>query len=289
MKKKILVIGGSGFLGSYLCNRLALDTKHNVTNFDIKKNTKINKKVKYVKGNILDYKALNKQISKNNIIFHFAGISDIEEASNKPVDVIKKNILSSAYILKLCVKHKIEKFIFASSIYVYSSSGSFYRISKTAVEDLIEEFNQKYNLNFLILRFGSLYGDNAPRTNGINEILYNLKYKKKLVYSGNIKTRRSYIHVEDAASLSVKLIKNKFKNNIYNITGKKNILISMLLNNLKKIFKFNGNPKFLNIKDNNHYIYTPHTFKQKKDILLKAKKEKNFYNELINVYSSLRR
>ena len=244
MKINILVLGGSGFLGSYLCNRLACNKKYKVTNFDIKKNKNIDNKVKYIKGNILNYNLLKKYISKSNIVFHFAGISDIGTASNNPIEVVKKNILSSTYILNLCVKYKIKKFIFASSIYVYSASGSFYRISKTSVEDLIQEFHQKHKLNFLILRFGSLYGDFAPKTNGINRILYNLKFNKKLIYSGNIKARRSYIHVDDAAILSIKLISNKFRNNIYNITGKKDVSISSLLNNLKIKFNIQKKPNF---------------------------------------------
>lgn len=141
----------------------------------------------------------------------------------------------------------------------------------------------------MILRFGSLYGDFAPKTNGINRILYNLKFNKKLIYSGNIKARRSYIHVDDAAILSIKLISNKFRNNIYNITGKKDVSISSLLNNLKIKFNIQKKPKFLNIKDNNHYTFTPYTFKPKKDIFLKASNEKEFYKELMKVYSNIKK
>ena len=287
MTKKILVLGGSGFLGSSLCNKLIKNIKLKVTNYDRKYNKTLNKKIKFIRGDISNYKKLNQQISKNDIIYHFAGISDIEEASKKPLTVVKKNILSSTLILNLCIKHKIEKFIFASSIYVYSANGSFYRISKTAVEDLIQEFHKKFNLPYLILRFGSLYGSGAPKTNGINKILYNLKFNKKLIYSGNKKTRRRYIHVDDAAEISTKFVDKSYKNSIFNITGKKDIKIFSLLNALKKEHNIKSYPIFLNIKDENHYINTPYTFKPMKDIVLKSKKEKNFYKELSKVYLKL--
>lgn len=287
MTKKILVLGGSGFLGSSLCNKLIKNIKLKVTNYDRKYNKTLNKKIKFIRGDISNYKKLNQQISKNDIIYHFAGISDIEEASKKPLTVVKKNILSSTLILNLCIKHKIEKFIFASSIYVYSANGSFYRISKTAVEDLIQEFHKKFNLPYLILRFGSLYGSGAPKTNGINKILYNLKFNKKLIYSGNKKTRRRYIHVDDAAEISTKFVDKSYKNSIFNITGKKDIKIFSLLNTLKKEHNIKSYPIFLNIKDENHYINTPYTFKPMKDIVLKSKKEKNFYKELSKVYLKL--
>ena len=285
--KKILVLGGSGFLGSYLCNKLILNKKFQVTNYDIKKNKHLNKKVKFVKASIENYSKLDNSISKSDIVYHFAGISDIEVAASKPVDVIKKNVLVSTFILELCTKYNIKKLIYASSIYVHSSSGSFYRISKNSVEDLIQEFHLKYNLNYLILRFGSIYGIGAPKTNGINKILSNLKFNKKLVYSGNKKAIREYINVDDAAKLSIKLLGKKYLNNIYNITGKKRIVISVLLKNLKKLYGLKKKPVFLNIKDRNHYTHTPYTMKPKKHFTFKEKNEKNFYNELLKLYKYL--
>jgi len=289
MKKKILILGGSGFLGQKLCAQLLENNELSITNFDIKQNKSIDKKIRFIKGDIQNLRKLETQISKHDIIFHFAGISDIEEASSKPIEVVKKNILSSVQILNLCVKHKVEKFIFASSIYVYSANGSFYRISKTTVEDMIQEYHRMFHLNYLILRFGSLYGPGAPKTNGINKILYNLKFKKKLIYSGNVKTKRRYIHVDDAAKISSKLVKKSYSNKIYNITGKKDIKLLTLLNNLKKEFNVKSKPIFLDIKDENHYINTPYTFKPKKDIILKSKNEKKFFKELTKVYMSLKK
>ena len=93
--------------------------------------------------------------------------------------------------------------------------------------------------------------------------------------------------VDDAAKLSIKLLGKKYLNNIYNITGKKRIVISVLLKNLKKLYGLKKKPVFLNIKDRNHYTHTPYTMKPKKHFTFKEKNEKNFYNELLKLYKYL--
>ena len=72
---------------------------------------------------------------------------------SKPHDTVNYNILGTVNLLELCKKYKVKRFVFASSIYVNSKQGGFYRSSKRAAEDYVEEYNQRYNLNFTILRF----------------------------------------------------------------------------------------------------------------------------------------
>ena len=109
-------------------------------------------------------------------------------------------------MLDLCKKYKIKRFIFASTIYVYSSKGGFYRCSKQAAENYIEEFFNKFKLNYTILRYGSLYGPGAGTNNGLSKIILNFLNKKEIIYEGGPNTIREYIHVEDAAKSSVDIL-----------------------------------------------------------------------------------
>ena len=77
-----------------------------------------------------------------DIVFHFAGEADIEKANKKPIEAINKNILSTTYLLDLSVKNKVKRFIFASTVYVYSEQGGIYKTTKQACELIIENYEK---------------------------------------------------------------------------------------------------------------------------------------------------
>ena len=287
----ILVTGGSGFLGSHVINQL-LKNGYRVINYDLKNNLYINKKCKFVKGNILDYRKIDKILKKNKIkiIYHFAGLADIELSAKMPLKTARVNILGTVNILDLSIKNSIHKVIFSSSIYAISSNGGFYRCSKRACEDFFEEYSKKYNLKFSILRYGSLYGPNSDETNGIYKILKDAVKKRKLEYIGNKKAQRRYIHVKDAAWASIQILSNKFDNKYINLIGTKNYTINNIFNIIKKILKIDKSKKihYLNNKFTGHYISKPNPLILEKGINFKFKKEKevkieNGLKEIIDI------
>ena len=71
-----------------------------------------------------------KAIKGNDFVYNFAGISDIEESIKKPRETVKINILGTINTLEASLKSNIKKYLFASSIYVLSSQGGFYKTGK---------------------------------------------------------------------------------------------------------------------------------------------------------------
>ena len=207
---KILVIGGSGFLGSHVADKLT-QAGHNVTIFDTKKSKWISKKQKMVVGDVLKIDDLKKVISKSDVVYNFAAISDIDEAENKPQITANVNIIGTLNILELCKKYKIKRIMFASTIYVYSLDGNFYRCSKQAAESFIEEYNRLFNLDYTILRYGSIYGPRSDNRNGLYKIIKAAIDKNEIIYEGDKEARREYIHVEDAADASVEMLRRSLK------------------------------------------------------------------------------
>ena len=260
--KKVIVFGGSGFLGSHVADSLT-ENEFEVTIYDMKKSPYLQKSQKMVVGDILDQDQLDKAIEGHDIVYNFAGISDIDECHKRPLDTIKYNILGNAHILESALKYKVKKYLFASSAYVYSSSGSFYRISKQSSELFIESFAEENNMDFVILRYGSLYGDRADNRNSLHRIVETALKNKKIDYYGDGSETREYIHVKDAAGLSVAALDRKYKNQILMLTGTKSIKYGDLLEMIKEIFQDDleivKHPK----KSKTHYKMSPYSFNPK--------------------------
>ena len=147
---KITVTGGSGFLGSHVADALS-KKGHKVTIFDKKYSKWIRKDQKIYVGNILNTKELGRAIKDSDAVFHFAALADLGEAIKLPIETVKLNILGTVIALSLCKKYKVKRFIHASTIYVNSIEGGFYRSSKRAAEDYVLEYNKIYGLEYTIL------------------------------------------------------------------------------------------------------------------------------------------
>ena len=260
MKKKILVLGGLGFLGSHVAEELSYKN-YDVTIFDKKKPNFTNKNIKFLTVDINNKKLLNKAIKNCDAIFYFVDIADISESKLDYMKTINQNIIGLVDILEMCKNSKVKDFIYASSLYVYSDVGSFYRASKQCAEILIKEFSKVSKFNYKLLRYGSLYGERAQKWNGIQKFIDQIIHKGKIVYKGNGKEIRDYIHVRDAARLSASILSKKIKNNAISIFGQKSITVDQLMDLMFEIYGKKKRVKYLNIIDaEDHYGLTPYRF-----------------------------
>ena len=147
----------------------------------------------------------------------------IQMKSKNGVKTVNHNILSAAKLVEICKEKKIKKFIFFSSIYVHSDIGSFYRITKKSSELLIEEYAKKFGIKFTILRFGSVYGPGQRINNNISNMVYNALKFKKLIYSGDKTSERSFVFAKDVAKAAIKMISKKFNNKVILLIGRKKL------------------------------------------------------------------
>jgi len=272
MAKKVLVVGGSGFLGSHVADELT-EKGYEVTIFDQKKSTWINDNQKFIESDLLDREHVIKSLEGFNFVIHFAGIADIGESKEKPLETIETNIIGTANLLEGCRKNKIEKFIFASSVYVFSKYGSFYGKSKQACELLIEEYQNEFNLDYIHVRYGSLYGPRAQEGNGLKEYGAEIIKNKQIDFSGNGEEKREYIHVKDAAIMTASLLESDEKNIAVNITGHQ---VISTLDLFKLIFEVLQLEEKINLsKESNvvsHYKISPYSFQPKESKKLVPKK-----------------
>ncbi|MDP8298196.1 MAG: NAD(P)-dependent oxidoreductase [Candidatus Orphnella occulta] len=260
--KKVIVFGGSGFIGSHVVDELCKEG-NDVTVFDIAESPYLPKEVKFIKGDILDSDKVNAAMSGNNIVYNFAGKADLDTAASMPVETITTNVIGNTNILEASRRHKIERFLFASTVYVYSNAGSFYRSSKQACELIVEDYHKQYNLDYTILRYGSLYGPRSNASNWIYSILKEALEKGKITRKGDGEEVREYVHVYDAARLSIKILDSEYKNQCVMITGNQQTRIKDLMLMIKEMLNNEIELVFLGVNEEMHYEITPYNFSPK--------------------------
>jgi UDP-glucose 4-epimerase len=259
---KILVTGGSGFLGSHVADALS-DAAHDVTIFDIRKSPYLRPDQKIITGDILDQKCLDSIVKNQDVIYHFAGISDIDECATRPVDTTRYNILGTVQLLEACRRFGIKRFVFASSAYVYSDSGSFYAASKQACESFIENFSKLYDLKYTCLRYGSLYGTRSDKRNSIYKLIQQAVQDGKIVYRGTGDEVREFIHVQDAAQVSVVILQPEFENQNIILTGTEKMRYIDLLEMIKEMLGNKIQIEIVPSERKEHYKITPYNFSPK--------------------------
>ena len=178
-KLKVIVFGGSGFIGSHVAESLYREG-FKVTVADLKKSKDLNKNILFRRVDINNKVRVLKLVKSSSIVFNFAAIADIQDSYDSPIKTLNVNIIGCANILHACVQNKVKKFVLASSIYANTSQGGFYRVSKQACEIMTMEFSKVYKLDFTILRFGSIYGPRSNLKNGLLKIVYDSLNKKKI-------------------------------------------------------------------------------------------------------------
>lgn len=259
---KVIVFGGSGFLGSHVADALS-DAGHQVILYDILKSRYLKADQKMVVADILDEQKVEQAVRGSDAVFNFSGIADVDETNQRPLESVKFNILGNAIILEACRKAKVKRFVYASSLYVYSKKGGFYRSSKQACELLIENYNEIFGLPYTIIRYGSLYGARADEKNFIYHLIKEAFHTGKLVRRGDGEELREYIHVRDAAQSSVDILTPEFENQYVIITGNQQMKIKDLLVMVKEMFNEKVKIEYIKPHYSAHYEITPYVFAPK--------------------------
>jgi len=261
MNKKVIIFGGSGFLGSYVADEL-IGRGYEVVIADLIPSKYLQETQKFIKINILDIENIKEAISGIDIVYNFAAIADLEEAIHKPLEAMNINVMGNLNILEACKQsNKIQRFIYASSAYALSDEGSFYGISKQTSEKLTQEYYKRYGLKYTVIRYGSLYGERPSHNNYIYNLLKDSIISGKLKYKGDGQDIREYIHAADAAKLSVNIIEDaQYENEHIILTGIEKHKRIELLTMISEIMK--NKLKIEQIEDNNfgHYKITPYSF-----------------------------
>ena len=243
--KKILVLGASGFLGRHLVKSLVDNNK--VVQFDTELNSFNHPNAVFIQGSILDKELVLTAIKGVDIVYHFAAMTDLDIVNTNPAKAIEVNIAGTSNILDACIKEKVERFIFSSSVYVYSQFGGVYKSTKQACELLIEDFDKMHGLNYTILQLGSVYRPGATQTNLISRLIFEALTQNEIQHYGTGEEIRHYLFVKDVVNVAIDLMDVKFNKRKIILMGNERKTISQLMDeiifqtdlNSQKVFKEN--------------------------------------------------
>lgn len=246
---KVLVIGGTGFVGKYLV-RYLLKKGNIVTIFDNFSNSENNSAssfadncTKIIEGDITKLQDIMDAVKEQDVVIHLAAKISVEDSIKNPDETFRINVDGTKNILSACDKNHVRKLIVASSAAVYGEglSGikltedskinpiSPYGESKFLMEQEIKKFISKHDINCIILRFFNIYGiGQSPEYAGvITKFIEKITLNKPLEIFGDGMQTRDFVAVEDVVSAIDNSIEYG-KNGIYNIASGKSITIKEL-------------------------------------------------------------
>lgn len=224
----IIVSGGAGFIGSNLVDKL-VDNGHDVLVLDNLSSgdiSNLNKNAKFIEIDLAEkseYKNIPK--TKYDAFYHLASHVGQELSFKNPIIDLKSNALSTAIVINWCLKNKIKRFIFTSSVNVYGdikknpvdertkiNPRSPYAVAKMASENLINIYSES-GINTTIFRFLNIYGPRQDISNlnqGMASIYMGYVNKNlPIIIKGSLERYRDFTYVDDTVNALILCLDNK--------------------------------------------------------------------------------
>lgn len=256
----VLITGGSGFMGSHVADALT-DAGFDALVFDRAPSPYLRDGQRMAIGNITDPAAVDAAMGGIDYVFHFGAIADIQDCADDPVAAARVNVLGTTILLEAARRHGVKRFVFASSAYIYSRHGGFYRASKQGAEAFVTTFAEAGGPPFTIIRFGSLYGRRAGAKNRIHRMISEALVKGSISFPGHGDAMREFIHVNDAARLCVCSLDPRYENKHLLATGFERFRVRDVALMIREILARDISIDFAEGEPPGHYLMTPFTFK----------------------------
>ena len=256
--QKVLITGGTGFLGSHITKRIIDDVESiTIATTDIRQKTTLKSlgvdidKINLVKGDVRDFDFLRLLFNEYEFdtVFHLGALSEVKKCQPDPKLAFDVNVGGTVNVLEACRMYgKVKAVVVSSSDKAYGSGQvpyvegqslngvGTYEVSKSATDLIARSFYSNYGVPVVVTRCSNLYGGgdmNLSRVipNNVNKILNG---ERPMIWKGSEKSTREFLYIDDAVDAYLSLVNNinKTKGEAYNIGSGEIFTIEELLNSL---------------------------------------------------------
>jgi len=247
---RVAVIGGSGFIGSHVVDKL-LDAGHDVTVFDIM--APLRNDVRNIFLDLFDFHKVVVALAGNyEAVYLLAAMANVNDIHKNPVECAMVNFQGVVNVLE-AIRRYGGRLIFASTVWVYmlaeeekvdedtrllvQNVNHTYTASKVAAELYIQSYKKLYDVDFTILRYGIPYGPRGREGTVITNFINRALEKLPLLITGDGSQYRNFIYVEDLAQGNVAALQDIAKNKIYNLEGMRPVTIKEVAETVSRVFR----------------------------------------------------
>jgi UDP-glucose 4-epimerase len=265
---KILVTGGSGFIGSHLVDTL-LEQKHEVLIYD-KEAPRYNQKCGSVIADTGNLEQLLSESKGFDCIYHLAAEANVNKFFENPLYSNINTSHNTLNVLECARRNGIKRVLLASTEWVYGSiegededfiteenpysqnPDHLYTSSKIAAELFCKNYKTLYNVNYTIIRYGIPFGERAREATVTPIFINKILKSEEITIHGSGSQTRQFIYVKDLARGNAACLKPEAENGIFNINGREKISVLDIVKTLEAIIGKKAVVKFTEDRKGNY-------------------------------------
>ena len=256
---RVLVTGGSGFIGSHVVDKLRA-RGHEPVIYDLRPSPWHEPgTVDTVLGSITDREALERALHSCDAVAHLAAVADVNDVHASPEDAERVNARGTVTVLEAARRAGVKRIVYASTIWVYSdcegeavdeetllpAPSHLYTSTKLAGELYCKAYQELYGIDFTILRFGIPYGPRAREAAVIPAFVNKAFAGEPLTLAGDGLQSRRFVYVEDLAEGVTLGLNDVATNRVYNLASDENVTIKQIAETVQELI------------GNGEIVYTP--------------------------------
>jgi UDP-glucose 4-epimerase len=248
---RVLVTGGSGFIGSHVVDKLRA-LGHEPVIYDLRPSPWHRDpadRVDTVLGSITDREALERALHSCDAVAHLAAVADVNDVHASPEDAERVNARGTVTVLEAARRAGVKRIVYASTIWVYSDCepeevdedtllpppSHLYTSTKLAGELYCKAYQELYGIDYTILRFGIPYGPRAREAAVVPAFVNKALAGEPLTLAGDGSQSRKFVYVEDLAEGVASGLADVAVNRVYNLASDETVTIKQIAETIKEL------------------------------------------------------